>query len=156
MTKGELYAAINSERVKINELNGRIAVLKIEKEELTDTKTKLESLATKFEENKNHSVSQLAETGFMTGKKSKVVDRFFAGMTEIFTGVDYTSKVSGLETAISTVLAEINKKQADIDNCYAQINQCNSNIASYEAQIRAIEEAERRAAEEAARRASAK
>ena len=64
------------------------------------------------------------------------------GMNEIYTGSKYTNVSNGLDTAVTTVANEIEKKQGEITTYQNNINSCNTAIQSMKNEITKIESEE--------------
>lgn len=142
MTKTECQSAITRNENLISQYNSKITTLQKEIGELQTTRTKLTTLQTDLSSCKSSSVTKLASSTGLDKINKNIATKFFEGMNEIYTGSKYTNVSNGLDTAVTTVANEIEKKQGEITTYQNNINSCNTAIQSMKNEITKIESEE--------------
>lgn len=150
MTKSQCYSEIARNNQLIAGYQSQINSLNNEIEELNTTHRKLENMKTTLSSCKSTGVARLSNTGKVNKINSKIANKIFNNMNDLFNGLEYRNVNNGLSSAISKVDEEITNKRRQIQTLNNNISQCQSTIRRMNSTIAQIE-AEERA--EAARRA---
>lgn len=161
MTKSQCYSEISRNRQLINQYQNQIDILNREINELTDAKSKVANMKNTLSSCKQTSIGRLAGMSIVNRINSKIVNKFYNNMNNLFEGAEYAGIFNGLNSGIGRIDDEITRKRNQIRNlrnqiadCENRINEMYNRIAQIEAAERAEAERRAREAEEAARRAA--
>ena len=145
MTKSQCSNEIVRNQALIAQYESEIRGYQEQISELQETKTKLGVLQARLSDSKTASNTKLAETESLNKINSKIVDGFYAGMSDIFTGQQYQNVYGGLDNAKVRVDVEISNIANKIVECQNKIAACSNAIQEMNSTIARLD------AEEAAR-----